>query len=288
MNGFEFKEIRAKSILTPSKLPDADYVINPYIGCRFGCIYCYASFMGRFVDKSTHDWGNYVFAKVNAPELLSQEITKLKDQGAGKTVFISSVTDPYQGMEAKYQLTRKCLRILADQNFAGKIGVLTKSDLVIRDIDIFLMLKNVEVGLTITSTDDLVSRYFEKHAPFVSARLAALAKLNQAGITTYAFLGPLLPHYIAEEEKLDELLGKIALTGTKELYVEHINLNKYIRERFVAELGEVDRSLVQKFYSSQSKPYREELNKLVTSLVKKHGLALRLGEAIFHGDNGKK
>ena len=108
-NIFEVKEIIAKSILVPSKLPECDFVINPYTGCRFGCSYCYASFMGRFVDKPISEWGNYVYAKINAPELLKKETMKLKDKGKGKTILLSSVTDPFQGLEAKYKLSEKCL-----------------------------------------------------------------------------------------------------------------------------------------------------------------------------------
>ena len=81
----EVKEIQTKSILTLSKLPDTDYVINPYVGCRFGCTYCYASFMGRFVSKQINDWGEYVYAKINAPELLRNELRKLKNKGRNKS-----------------------------------------------------------------------------------------------------------------------------------------------------------------------------------------------------------
>ena len=167
----EIKETQAKSILTKSKLPDADYVINPYTGCRFGCVYCYASFMSRYVGKETSDWGEFVYIKTNAPELLKKEITKLKNKGSGLSILLSSVTDPYQGVEAKYQITRKCLQVLVDYEFEGLVSILTKSGMVIRDIDLLKQLKNVEVGLTITSVDDNVSRFFEKYAPNVSQRI---------------------------------------------------------------------------------------------------------------------
>ena len=156
----DFREVQAKSILSPCGIPGIDYVINPYTGCRFGCTYCYASFMGRFLkDKSISDWGNYVYAKVNAPELLRKEIKRLKEKGVGKEIFLSSVTDPYQGVEAKYQLTRQCLEILGEYGFEGYVSILTKSDLVLRDIDLLKKLKHITVGLTITSTNDSISRY---------------------------------------------------------------------------------------------------------------------------------
>ena len=137
----EVKEVQAKHILVKCGIPGIDFVINPYTGCSFACKYCYASFMGRFVGKQITDWGDYVYAKVNAPALLIKDIKRLKNKGAGKEIFISSVTDPYQGLEVKYKLTRRCLEVLADFRFEGVVSILTKSDLVTRDIDVFKKLK---------------------------------------------------------------------------------------------------------------------------------------------------
>ncbi len=280
----EVKEIQSKSILTPSKLPDADYVINPYTGCAFGCTYCYASFMGRYVGKETDDWGDYVYVKINAPELLKEDLGRLKNKGKGKSIFFSSVTDPYQGLEAEYKLTRQCLQILLDYGFEGQVSILTKSHMVLRDIDLFKKFNNVEVGFTITTTDDKISRYFEKRAPNVSQRLDAMKKLNDEGIKTYAFVGPLLPHFVAYPDMLDGVFAAIAQTGTRELYVEHINLSKYILDRFKKEMPDLDKEIMEKFYSAKNKDYREELSELVLELVKKYGLKLRLGSAIYHKD----
>ena len=283
----DIQVIQAKSILTLSKLPDTDYVVNPYIGCRFGCTYCYASFMGRFVNKKVGDWGEYVYVKMNAPELLKKEIRKLKNKGKGKSILFSSVTDPYQGLEAKYKITRQCLEILADYGFGGTVGILTKSDLVLRDIDILRSIKHADIGMTITSTDDSISRYFEKYAPPASVRLKAIKKLNEIGFNTYAFVGPLLPHFVAQPQKLDELFGAIADTGNRDIYVEHINLSNYILERLIREMKNVDKNILKKFYKSKDKSYREKLNTMITKLVKKYNLHLRLGETIYHKELNK-
>ncbi len=277
----EVKEITAKSILVPSKLPECDFVINPYTGCSFGCSYCYASFMGRFVDKKISDWGNYVYVKINASELLKEEIKKLKDKGRGKVIFLSSVTDPFQGLEAKYKLSTKCLEVLADYGFEGEVSILTKSPLILNVIPILKKLKNVDVGLTITSTDDKISKYFEKFAPPVSARLETLKKLNGEGIQTYAFLGPLLPHFVANKNEIKKVLDSIYKTGTRRLFIEHINLSKYIKERMLEELKNADKKFLEKFYSSQSKSYREEFNKIILELLKEYDFKL-LHEIIFH------
>ncbi|MBI5356385.1 radical SAM protein [Candidatus Collierbacteria bacterium] len=280
---FEIKEIEAKGILSKCGIPGIDFVVNPYIGCRFGCKYCYASFMGRFVGKKVSDWGEYVYPKINAPELLAKEIErKLPNKGKGKEIFLSSVTDPYQGLEAKYRLTRRCLEVLADWEFAGTLSILTKSNLVTRDIDILKRFRQAVVGLTVTSADDGISRYFEKYAPSVSERFEALRKLNQAGLQTYAFIGPLLPHFVADEAGLEKVFQKLAEVGTKDVYVEHLNLSSYIRGRLMDEMKGTDKNIVAKFYSSQSKAYREDLEKLVKKLVEKYEMNLLLDLVIFH------
>lgn len=278
----EFKEIQVKNILVKCGIPGIDYVINPYVGCRFACIYCYASFMGRFVGKKVQDWGSYVYAKVNAPDLLRKDLQKLENKGEGKEIFISSVTDPYQGIEAKYKLTRQCLEILADYGFLGVVSILTKSNLVTRDIDAFKKLKHVVVGLTITSTDDSISRYFEKYAPPVTSRLEALKILNENGIKTYAFIGPLLPHFVAREQELEKLFQKLKEVGTKDIFIEHLNLSKYIRNRLSLEMKDADKEIVNTFYSSQSKTYREKLEEMINKLVRKYRMHLLLNMVIYH------
>lgn len=285
--GFEVKEITAKSILVPSNLPECDYVINCYTGCRFGCSYCYASFMSRFVDKKVSDWGDYVFAKVNAPDLLRKDLTTLEDKGRGKTVLFSSVTDPFQGIEGKYKLSEHCLQVLAEYGFEGEVSLLTKSPLVLRVLPILKKIKHVDVGMTITSTDDNISRYFEKYAPPATQRLEALKKLNEAGIKTYAFLGPILPHFVANKDELKKVLDAIYQAGTRRLFIEHINFAPYIKERMVKEIKDADPQFLEKFYSSQSKDYRNELNKIILDLLKEYDFEL-LHEIIFHNDLKEK
>jgi DNA repair photolyase len=285
---YDFKEVQAKTILTKCGIPGIDYVVNPYTGCRFGCTYCYASFMGRFLqDKSISDWGNYVYAKTNAPELLKTELTKLKNKGKDLEIFFSSVTDPYQGVEAKYELTRKCLQELISYGFQGYVSILTKSDLVLRDVDLFKQL-DCAVGLTVTSTDDSISRYFEKFAPNVNQRFAALEKLNSEGIQTYAFIGPLLPHFVAFSDELEKVFQRLSSIGTKQLFVEHLNLSAYIRKRLIEEMGKESEDLISKFYASQNDEYRQELDAIVTALVQKYDMQLLTGGTIFHPEYQKK
>src|SRR5512143_3861666 len=117
-------EIHAKTILSPSQI--YDYVINPYVGCQHACSYCYARFMKRFSGHK-EPWGTFVDVKVNAPELLSREVTRKK---RGR-VWVSGVCDPYQSLEGRYRLTRRCLEILIAQDW--DVVVQTRSPLVLRD-----------------------------------------------------------------------------------------------------------------------------------------------------------
>ena len=275
-------EVKAKSIITRSKLPDADYVVNPYIGCQFGCIYCYASFMGRFVGEPIANWGNYVCVKQNAVKLFEEEIKRIP---RGKTILLSSVTDPYQGIEMKCKLTRGILEVLVKQGYSGKVGILTKSPLVLRDIDLLRQLPNVEVGLTVTTTDDSLSRMIEASAPLSSRRIEALKQLNKNGIKTYAFVGPLLPRYVANPELLDNLFKRLKEAGVRDVYIEHLNLSPYIRKRIQPYLA--DKDLEDKgVFEEISEEHKREWQSTVRKLLHKYGMRLRLNHVISHHERG--
>ena len=284
----------AKTILTPSKLPGADYVVNPYSGCAFGCVYCYADFTRRFTGHIDDKWGEYVDIKINTPEIFEKELNKLSrsvvkknefKQGDKPVIFFGSVTDPYQGVEAKYKLTRKCLKIVSKSDIKEdiKISLLTKSPLVTRDIDIFKQIPNLEVGITITSTDDEVSRMFESCAPSSSLRIKALEELNKEGINTYAFVGPLLPHFVANEKSLEELFRSIKESGTNVVWVEHINLKGKKMIRLIELVGDrLSKEEYKLFIDSQSNEYKNRLSDVVLRLIKKYDLNLVGGKVVDH------
>jgi len=281
---FELQDRLAKSALVKCHIPGIDYVINPYIGCRFACIYCYASFMGRFNGKKVGDWGEYVFPKTNIKEVLKKDIRTLKNKGRDLEILMSTVTDPYQGVEAKYKLTRACLETLREYGFEGIMAILTKSDLVLRDVDILKQFKRSVVGVTVTSTNDSISRYFEKYAPPAKIRIQTLKTLNAEGISTYAFIGPLLPHFVSQTDELEKIFKEIANAGTRDVFVEHLNLAPYLRGRFLEEMKGTDAEIIKKFYLSQSHEYRDELDELVVELIKKYNLRLLTDSVIFHSE----
>ncbi len=178
------REIKAKSILSKSKI--SDYTINAYVGCEYGCTYCYARFMKRFTGHR-EKWGEFVDVKINAVRLLQREINKKR---AGR-VWISGVCDPYQSLEKKYKLTRGCLEILVRYGFPVRIQ--TKSPLVLRDMDLIEKFEEIEVGFTITTADENIRKIFEPNAPPIEERIEALEKLHSSGIKTFAMIAPLLP-----------------------------------------------------------------------------------------------
>jgi DNA repair photolyase len=203
------REIHSKAILSASKI--YPYVINPYVGCQHGCSYCYARFMKRFTGHR-EPWGQFVDVKVNTPELLSTEITKKKPD----KVWISGVCDPYQPIEAIYKLTRRCLEILAENNWP--VVVQTKSPLVTRDLDILKKGREFEVGFSIATADDKIRKLFEPEAPVIEDRVRALDRLHRAGIRTYVMIAPMLP---GAEDLPEILAGKVDHIITDRMNYNH-------------------------------------------------------------------
>lgn len=282
-------EIVAKTILTKTNLPGCDYVVNPYNGCQFACMYCYAAQIARWKHPG-EKWGSFLDVKTNAPELLKKELEKPEKKYKSKNfgiIWFSSVTDPYTSLEAKYQLTRRCLQVLIDFGYQGQIAVQTKSPLITRDIDLFKKLKDVSIGFTITSLDDKVSRFIESLAPPVSARIAAIKKLNSAGIPTYAFIGPILPHFVNNQKTINDILDKIEGVGITEVWFEHINLGPKIKARLFEYLEKEAPELLPEFRQSDSYEYRQKLEKIIYSCLEGRNLKLGLGHIIYHHDPPK-
>ncbi len=188
----------AKNILTKSNIPSIDYVINPFIGCQHGCIYCYAEFMIRFTNHKGDKWGEFLDIKTFNPN----QITPLKYEG--KRILLSSVTDPYLPLERKYRNTRKILEKLVETK--AFISILTKSKLVERDIDLFVQFKNIEVGISISTLDENFARIVEPAASKPIDRLKAVQNIFNAGIPTYIFISPFFPKITNYEKIIEETI----------------------------------------------------------------------------------
>ena len=165
--------------------------------------------MKRFTGH-TEPWGRFVDARVNAPEILEGQLRR----AAPGPVMLSSVTDPYQPAEARYRLTRRCLGALLRRGFP--VDVLTKSPLVLRDLDLLGGARGVSVGLTVTTDDERMREVFEPGAPPIASRVEALRELRRRGVETYAFVGPILP---MNPDRVVEQLGD----HVGEVYVDRMN-----------------------------------------------------------------
>ncbi len=226
------KEIHSKTILSASKI--YDYVINPYVGCQHACSYCYARFMKKFT-KHSEQWGQFVDVKINAPDLLKSEINK-KKRGS---IWISGVCDPYQPLETKYMLTRKCLEIL--KRYDWPVIIQTRSPLVTRDTDIIKEMKNIEVGFSVTTADDNIRNLFESHAPPIGKRLNALDELHKSGIKTYAMIAPILPgaEFLVKElaDKVDYILVDRMNYNYADWIYKKLKLQNYISDEYFLRIG---------------------------------------------------
>jgi len=207
-------ETTCKSIINTSGIKGVDYAVNPYIGCTHACTYCYARFMTRWYHKG-EKWGSFVDVKKNALDCMKVEAPK-KRRGV---ILFSSVTDAYQPLEKEKKLTRKLLQVLKEYDYP--VEILTKSSLVQRDIDVLGEFTQSEVGLTLTSHDDKVRRAFEPGTSPIQERLDTLELFSDAGIPTYAFLGPLLP-YISEKD-METLLNFLA-DKVSRVIVDRLNI----------------------------------------------------------------
>lgn len=240
----QVKEMRAKSVLNKSKI--FDYCLNPYTGCQIGCRYCYARLFMRRYSGHKEAWGEFVDAKINAPEVLKKQLVRAKKG----TVWVSSVCDPYQPLEEKYQLTRRCLKELVRKQFP--VNIQTKSKLALRDLDLFRELEEIEVGFTITTDDEQVAKQFEPKATPVRQRVEALEKIHASGIRTFAFAGPLLPGN--PERLVQSLEGKV-----DNVYIDKMNYVHSIMG-FYHQRG-LERETSDKFFFEYKQRLVSELKK---------------------------
>jgi DNA repair photolyase len=183
---------------TKTNLPGCDFVINQYVGCQHACSYCYAKnyafFKGNRAEDLFGKWGNWVIVKENSPDLV-------KGKYVEGSVWMSSVSDPYQPIEKKLKLTRK---ILENLDKKAKLSIQTKSDLVLRDIDLFKQFKNIEIGLTINGFTGKVKKLLEPNSPTHKQRLNTLEALKENGIKTYGFVSPIIPELVDVKKVIEE------------------------------------------------------------------------------------
>jgi len=227
----EYSKITCRTALSPSKLPGLKYSLNPYFGCQHGCIYCYSRSVFRNRQVAL-DWGKFVKAKQNIPKVLAEEL-KRKPKG---TIGLSTVTDPYQPLESKLQLTRKCLEVLSAHDFP--VSIQTKSNLVLRDVDLIKPGK-FDVGVTITTIDEDLTGKIEPRSSSPDARTQVLEEFASRGLETWLFLGPIIPEINDSRRSLEQVVEVAKKTGSKLMY-DKLNLRPWVLES-IAPFVEVER-----------------------------------------------
>ena len=249
----KIKKIMTKSIIVKSNLPDGDFVINPYVGCAHGCKYCYARFMKRFTGH-TEPWGSFVDIKFNAPDLIPEGTNKYRE----KSIIISSVTDPYQPIEKKYKITRKILERLIP--LQPHLDLITKSDLVVRDIDLFKQFKNCMVTLSFSVTEEKLRKQIELLSSPTKQKINALKELHKAKIPTALFISPIFPQ-ITDWGKI---INKTQFF-VDEYWFENLNLYPTIKGEIYSFLRKNRPELIEiykKIYSENSNYWNIEESKI--------------------------
>ena len=207
---------KPKTIITRNDSPDIsfDRSINPYRGCEHGCVYCFARPTHAFVGLSAGlDFEAKLFAKPDAPRLLEREMAKEGYQP--RTIAIGTNTDPYQPIEKQWRIMREILEVLDAHNHP--VGIVTKSALVVRDIDILSRMAArglAKVALSVTTLDRRLARTMEPRAATPAKRLEAIRALSDAGIPTSAMLGPVIPGLTDQE--IERILDSVRAAGASE------------------------------------------------------------------------
>ena len=260
--------IQCKTLMTRSKIPSIDYAINPYLGCEHACVYCYATFMARFSDIKDA-WGSFVGVKENAPEVLRREIPRR----APGVVTFGTVCDSYQPVEEQYRITRSCLEAFGGAD-GFDVGVLTKSDLVVRDIDVLAKLESSSVGFSISSLDRELAAAFEPGAPSPSRRLAAMRELSQAGVEVWGFFGPVLPALTDDPCSVSEVLAAMADAGAARVLVDTMNLYPKVRSsvRSLMARSFPDRLAAFEVIAREHGAYSSELSEIVMEAARAAGV----------------
>lgn len=227
----------AASILTEGKgfMEGYDYTLNPYSGCSFGCTYCYAAFFSRS-EEQRRNWGHWLHVKENALQLL---IKFRKKSLHNKTIYMSSVTDPYQPIEKELNLTRSLLKELLIYH-QPRLVIQTRSPISTKDIDLFKQFNAIQVNMTITTDSETVRKVFEPLCPSNANRLKAIKEIHEAGVDTCITMTPLLP-----VENVEDFAKKLLDTGIKKFIIQpfHSDKGKFIastREKAIELIKEMD------------------------------------------------
>jgi DNA repair photolyase len=243
----EYRELEARSILNRTK-PSMPFhwTINPYRGCEFGCVYCYARYTHEFMEQDPAAFEDLIYAKAGAADLLMHDLRKADRR---ETIAIGTATDPYQPAERRYGKMREMLTVLARER-GRRVFITTKSDLVTRDIDLLSKIAEtnlVNVNMTVTTLDTHLARILEPRAPRPDLRIEAVRKLSLAGIVTGVSASPVLPLINDSERSLGAVAKAARDAGAKHFWAGVLFLRPASRGVFFAFLEKHFPHLVRRY-----------------------------------------
>ncbi len=262
---------------TSARMPFT-WTINPFRGCEFACKYCYARYTHEFMEmRDGVEFERKIYVKQQTAWLLRQDLKKVK---RGEEIAIGTATDPYQPAEKRFEVTRGILEEIA-QHHGLHIGIVTKSHLVTRDIDVLRRIaehNSLFVNLTITTLNVSLARSLEPRAPRPDLRLDALRQLCAAGVNAGAICAPVLPGITDSPAALDALVRAVKQAGGKYVYANPLFLKPCSSAVFLPFLEKEFPHLVDDYRKRfgergfTSKAYHKRISDLMAQLRKKHGI----------------
>jgi len=303
LRGTRFVSLAPQRVLNPPSQTGMDFwSLNPYVGCEFGCSYCYARYAHRYVVERAHGAGKLsdaeladyrgphgweaferrIFVKEQIVGALETDLRRLPP---GQTVVIGTATDPYQPAERRFRITRAVLDRLARCEELS-VGIITKSPLVARDIDVLRRLQErnaLEVYVSLITVDVGLIRTLEARSPLPAVRLRALARLTAAGINAGLIVAPVLPGITDDVPRLEALFSAAREAGARFLHAGPLRLYPAIRERFLPVLDEHFPALAARYRaayagsSSAPRAYARALNRRIRRLQARFGFTVNDG-----------
>jgi len=308
LRGTKFVTLQPKSVLNAPEQTGMDFwSLNPYVGCEFGCTYCYARYAHRYVVERAHDAGSLtdgdlteyrgphgweafehrIFVKQQIVSALDGDLRRYFRRPSvprkADAIVIGTATDPYQPAERQFRLTRAVLERLA--RYEGlSIGLITKSPLVARDIDLFTQIQrhnDLEVHVSLMTLDVGLIRRLEARSPMPAVRLRALARLTAAGINAGLIVAPVLPGITDDVPRLDTLFAAAQRAGARFLSASPLRLYPGIRDRFLPVLDEHFPELADRYRKAYAgrgaapREYAYALSRRIKKLQVKYGFPLR-------------
>ena len=277
--GITFIESEAKTILNkvPGNYLPFNWTINPYRGCSHACSYCFARASHTYLDMDAgRDFETKIIVKVNAPDLLRNELRKKR--WTGESIAMGTNTDPYQRCEGKYKLMSRIIEVLTE--YRNPFSILTKGTLILRDLDLLVEaseLTEVSTAFSIATLDEDAWRRSEPGTPHPRKRLEAVRKLNEAGVPCGVLVAPILPGITDSPEQLRDVVEAAIDAGATHVSPILLHLRPKVKEVYMEWLGNEYPDLVPRYqemykrsaYGTASE--KDELSKTVREIIDRSG-----------------